>query len=172
MIILREKVERSLEAISHNLFSDEHPEDLLEKIIEDGVTQSEFENVYRISDSGECNRDAFLCTAIQNSQRDINNRDAYLALMQKEYEIGEWSTSCWNDLDKANDIIACKEKYGKSPALLNGNILHDSGYSILTVERISIKDLPSRKKKKRKNHIDWWIFRDKDVSTCFKVLEV
>ena len=61
-----------MEAISHNLFSDEHPEDLLEKIIEDGVTQSEFENVYRISDSGECNRDAFLCTAIQNSQRDIN----------------------------------------------------------------------------------------------------
>lgn len=158
--------------ISHNLFSDEHPTDLLEKIIDDGVTQSAFENVYRISESGECNRDAFLCTAIENSQRNVNNRDAYLAMMRKEYEIDEWSTSCWNDLDKATDIFASKEKHGKSPAILIGNISPDSGYSILTVERVSVKDLPSRKKKRRKNHIDWWIFREKDVSNCFKILEV
>lgn len=161
-----------MEAISHNLFSDEHPTNLLEKIIEDGVTQSAFENVYRISESGECNRDAFLCTAIENSQRDVNNRDAYLAMMRKEYEIDEWSTSCWNDLDKATDIYESKEKHGKSPAILIGNISPDSGYSILTIERVSIKDLPSRKKKRRKNHIDWWIFREKDVSNYFKILEV
>ena len=48
------------EIATQKLFSSVHPSDLLERIIADGVTQERFENVYRISDSGQCNRDACL----------------------------------------------------------------------------------------------------------------
>ena len=161
-----------LDSNSHVIFSEDHPRDLLERIIADGVTQSTYENVYRISESGECNRDAFLCTAIENSQRNANNRDAYLAEKQKEYKIDDWSTSCWNNFDKALEIYECKEKHGHSPAILKGNISLDSGYSLLTTERLSVKEMPANKRKKRNHHIDWWIFVDKDVSTHFEVMEV
>ena len=160
------------EIATQELFSSVHPSDLLERIIADGVTQERFENVYRISDSGQCNRDAFLCSALDNSRRDINNRDAYLAEKQAMYEIDDWSTSCWEILSKANNILRMKEKYNDSPSILVGNILQETGYSILTTERISIKNLPPRQRNKKKHHIDWWFFEDQDVSVYFKKLEV
>lgn len=153
-----------------SVFSSSHPSDLLERIIADGATQKSFNSVYRVSDSGQCTRDAFICTVLDNCQRNVNNRDAYLQLMQATYEIDDWSTSCWDSLTKAQNLLRLKEKYYDSPSILVGNILQESGYSILTTERFSIKDSPLRKK--RKHHIDWWIFEDQDVSAHFKKLEV
>lgn len=160
------------EKVENNIFSAEHPVDLLEQIIAEGATQTSFEDVYRISDDGLCHRDTFLCSALMNSQRELNNRDAYLAQLQQEYDVGDWSTSCWDDLEKAKKILALKEKFNDSPALLKGSIAEDTGYSILSIERNSIKLLPAKQRKKKKHHIDWWIFEGKDVSEFFSKLEV
>jgi hypothetical protein len=160
------------EKVENNIFSAEHPVDLLERILAEGATQTSFKDVYRISDDGLCHRDTFLCSALMNSQREMNNRDAYLAQLQQEYDVEDWSTSCWADLEKAKKILALKEKFNDSPALLKGSIVEDTGYSILTTERNSIKVLPSKQRNKRKHHIDWWIFEEKDVSAFFSKLEV
>ena len=157
---------------SVNVFSTNHPSDLLDRIIADGATQRSFSKVYRISDDGSCHRDTFLCSALYDSQRQLNNRDAYLAQLRQEYDVDDWSTSCWIDFEKAQGILQLKEKFNDSPALLVGKIVEDTGYSILTTERNSIKSLPAKKRKKRKHHVDWWIFDGKDVSVFFSKLEV
>lgn len=153
-------------------FSSSHPSDLLERIIADGAKQNSFENIYRISDSGQCTRDEFVCSVLDDYQRKVNNRDAYLAQKQETYEIDDWSTSCWDSLSKAQGILRLKEKFNDSPSILVGNILQETGYSILTTERVSIQALPTKMQKKKRHHIDWWIFDEQDVSVYFKKLEV
>ncbi len=162
--------EKEVESASQ--FSDLHPTDLLERILADGGAHRTFENIYRVSDSGYYTRDAFLCTALEHAGQDICNRDSYLMQKQATYEIDEWSTSCWNDLKKAQGLLLLKEKHADSPAILVGDILPESGYSILTTERISIEALPAKKRKKKQHHIDWWITENQDVSIYFKKLEV
>lgn len=169
---MNDEKNESVEEISVVAFSAEHPSDLMERIIAEGAMQASFEEVYRISDDGQCNRDTFLCSALMNCQRDVNNRDAYLAQIQQEYDVGEWSTSCWIDFEKAKKILQLKEKYNDAPALLQGCIVEDTGYSILSTERNSIKLLPAKQRKKKKHHVDWWIFDGKDVSVYFSKLEV
>lgn len=150
-------------------FPDSYPKNLLECIIKDGAAQNTYTDVYRISDDGLCNRDAFLCTAQQNLVYGLCNRDAYLALvMQEECDIDIWSTSCWQDLKKVQKFCAVKEKHDHSPAILKGTIFPDTGYSILTTERYSINGTVS---KRRKGHVDWWIFKDVDVSQNFSIME-
>ena len=162
-----------MDDISINRFSEEHPSDLLEKILEEGASQSQFNDIYRVSYSGACNRDAFLCTVIVNSQKEsISNRDAYIAEMQKEYMVDDWSTSCWSDINRAKDLLSLMRRSADSPKILIGNILPETGYSILTTERTSVKALPKKKQRKKEHHIDWWIFDDQDVSMYFEGTEV
>ena len=151
-------------------FSALHPSDLLQKIIDDGATQLSFENIYRISEDGACNRDAFICSLLQDYYRD--GRDAYLAQKQQEYDVGEWSTSCWNDLKRARKIYDAKEKHDHFQAMLIGDISPESGYSIMSIDRKSIQKWPSDKRRKKRGHIDWWIFEDQDVSGNFKIIEL
>lgn len=155
-----------------NIFSDEHPHNLLDEIIADGGVQSTFKGVYRISKMGECNRDAFLCTALENAPKEISNRDAYLADKRQKCDLDTWSTSCWLSYEKTLNIYKLMENHGNYPKILLGDILPETGYSILTTERKSIQNLPSAKRQKRKHHVDWWIFRNIDVSIYFELWEV
>jgi hypothetical protein len=174
MILSRELKEMiCMDTTSSQVFSAQHPSDLLERIIADGASQSQHDGVYRISRSGVCNRDAFLCTALENSQTiPVNNRDAYLAQMQTTYDVDHWSTSCWNDFERTIELYSLMLKRIDSPKILKGNILPQTGYSIITTNRPSIKSLPMRKQRKRAHHIDWWIFESQDVSIYFEEVEV
>lgn len=150
-------------------FPDSYPKNLLDCIIKDGAGQNTYANVYRVSDDGTCNRDAFLCTAIQNLVYGVCNRDAYLALMmQEDCDIDIWSTSCWYDFKKAKKICALKEKHEHSPAILHGTIYPETGYSIITTQRNSMNGKVS---KNRIGHVDWWIFKNIDVSQNFSIME-
>ena len=149
-----------------NCFPDSYPKSLLESIIKDGAGQNTYEDVYRVSDTGFCNRDAFICSALQNEIYDFNNRDNYLA--RDDCDIDNWSTSCWKVLAKVKRIYSLKEKKGHSPAILKGTIFPQTGYSIITEQRHSYLNNPHPS---RKGHIDWWIFKDVDVSENFSIME-
>ena len=151
-----------------NCFPDSYPKDLLDCIIKDGAGQNTYEDVYRISDTGLCHRDAFICSALQNEVYAVNNRDSYLAQRECECDIDDWSTSCWQTLSKAKRVYNLKEKKGHSPAILKGSILPKTGYSIVTNERYSVRDNPFSR---RKGHVDWWIFKDVDASENFSIME-
>ena len=61
-----------------------------------------------------------------------------------------------------------KEKKGHSPAILVGDILPETGYSIISKERKSLCNNPQTR---REGHVDWWIFKDIDVSKNFSIME-
>ena len=157
---------------TYKFYPNSYPDDLLARIIEDGATQQYCKDVYRISKTGACNRDVFICSALENEVGEVNTRDAYLAEKNRAYEIGEWSTSCCDCLSAAQEKLALMERHHDRPLILIGNILPETGYSVLTTERKTIKILPAKKLRKKKHHIDWWIFKDQDVSEHFRILEV
>ena len=150
-----------------NGFSKLHPKDLLERIIADGAAQNKYVDVYIVSETGLCNRDAFICTALQNSSTASNNRDAFLC-SNEVYDIGNWSTSCFILFSKIKGIYKLTERRGHSPAILKGTIFPETGYSIITNERASvIKGLV----KQSRGHVDWWIFENIDVSCDFTIVD-
>lgn len=150
-------------------FPNSYPKDFIKRLESDGAGQNEYVEVYRISEDGGCNRDAFLCTMIQDADREGINRDAYLASQRdvKEYDISEWSTSCWQNLKPASKIYSLKEKYEHSPSMLKGTIFSHTGYSIISTQRESVR---KGLYKASKWHIDWWIFENVDVSKDFKIM--
>lgn len=152
------------------IFPKSYPKNFVERLKSDGAGQNEYVDVYRISEDGGCNRDAFLCTMIQNADSKGINRDAYLLSQRdvKEYDISAWSTSCWQDLKPVKKIYKLKEKYEHSPSMLRGTIFPYTGYSIISTQRESVRQ---GLYKASKWHIDWWIFEDIDVSENFKIIE-
>jgi len=151
-------------------FPDSYPKDFLERIKQDGAGQNEYADVYRISENGECNRDAFLCSRIKNNNNQGMDRDSYLASKREnqEYDVSEWSTSCWKKLKPAKNIYFLKERRNHSPSMLKGTIFSHTGYSIISTQRESVR---KGLYKARADHIDWWIFKDIDVSEYFKIME-
>ena len=152
------------------IFPKSYPQNFIERLKSDGVGQNEYVDVYRISEGGGCNRDAFLCSMIQKADSEGANRDAYLALHRdaEEYDISEWSTSCWQNLKPAKKIYSLKEKHEHSPSMLKGSIFSYTGYSIISTQRESVR---KGLYKASKGHIDWWIFEDIDVSENFQIME-
>lgn len=67
-----------MDAKKSDLFPPDYPADLYDRIIEDGAGENTF-NVYRVSNVGTNNRDAFLCTyQTKMKSSTLNNRDAYI----------------------------------------------------------------------------------------------
>lgn len=151
-------------------FPKSYPKNFVERLKNDGAGQNEYIGVYRISEDGGCNRDAFLCSMMQIANGKGRDRDAYLASQRslEEYDISAWSTSCWQNLKPAKKIYFLKEKHEHSPSMLKGSIFSYTGYSIISSQRESVR---KGLYKASKWHIDWWIFEDIDVSENFKIME-
>lgn len=150
-----------------DLFPEDYPDDLYDRIVQDGAGENIF-NVYRVSDVGINNRDAFLCTyytRIKTSQ--LNNRDAYKYqhCFDGDYDIGIFSTSCFDEEKAANKILKLIEKHVDGPRMLYGTITPEYGLSMKTSESKSGR-------KSKKHHIDWWIYKDVDPSIKFCEMEV
>lgn len=149
-----------------NVFPDSYPKDLLQRIIDDGADNNTFENVYRIANYGQNNRDAFLSTFLTNIKDESNEniRDAYIA-SNINYDIGLYGTSIVDTKHKALRTLNLLERKYDGPILLKGNILPEYGMSMYT------KDSKSRESHNA-HHIDWWIYKDADPSSHFSIEEV
>lgn len=149
----------------NKVFPESYPSDLMQRIIEDGAAENIIENVYRIANYGENNRDAFLSTFLTNikDSGNTNIRDAYI-FSQENYDIGMYGTSLSSNEKKAKRTLSLLERKYNGPILLIGTILPEYGMSIFS------KNSKTRKSYS-KYHIDWWIYKDKDPSKHFKVLE-
>lgn len=150
-----------------DMFPEDYPSDLYDRIIEDGAGENTFE-VYRISNVGTNCRDAFLCSYHTNkSSSNLNNRDAYVYKYRigDNYDIGLFSTSCFDEQKAANKILRLIEKRVDSPKMLRGTTAPEHGLSMRTIESKSGR-------KSKKHHIDWWIYKDTDPSINFYEVEV
>ena len=148
-----------------NRLPKEYPPILYDMIIRDGGAERKFDTVYRISKTGEINRDAFLSTFQEKmrEESETQNRDEQMATEeQEEIDIGRFSTSCFQIKRKAINILKLKAKHGNFPCLLKGTIFPDSGLSMLTASSNSGR-------RATKSHIDWWIYEGKDPSNCFDI---
>lgn len=140
------------------------PDDLIEKILEDGGAHNLFENVYRVAYMGIINRDAFLNSCEQSLRDNIHIRDS-ISSSDNYYDIGDYSTSCFENLAKVKSILKCMKKHREGPVLINGPITPESGYSMRTAD--------SRTGRKAgRSHIDWWIYEQYDPSNLFTLTEV
>ncbi len=149
-----------------SLFPDDYPKDLYERVVADGAGKNEYD-VYRVAELGENNRDAFLSSYTeQKLKNSINNRDVYLAMKQKEneYDIGLFSTSCFETIKQAKKILKLKERHVAGPCILFGRIMPETGLSMKTENSKSGR-------KARRGHIDWWIYKDVDPSKNFSEVE-
>lgn len=149
-------------------FPENYPKDLLKRIIEDGADNNTIDDVYRIANYGENNRDAFLSSFLTDIKDglNINNRDAYKA-EKNTYDIGYYGTSLCSKKKRAKNTLRLleKNKYN-GPVLLKGKVLPQYGMSIYT------KDSRTRNVNSKSSHIDWWIYKDEDPSKHFEIVEV
>lgn len=147
-------------------FPDTYPNDLLERIIEDGAAANTMEDVYRVANYGSNNRDAFLSTFLQNiKDGKYNDRDSVLALELSKNDIGEYATSLSTSEKRARKLLQLMERHYDGPILLKGTIHPEYGLSMLTKYSKS-------NRKTDKFHVDWWVYADVDPSCHFSVIEL
>ena len=152
-----------------NRFPENYPVDLYDRIIQDGGANNKFSKVYRIASYGIIDRDAFLSTFEEYNlnNTDLVNRDVYLASLQKDYDIGEYSVSFFEKQRDARRILKLKKRYHDGPVLIFGPILPEHGLSIRTKDSTN----PNRNKSSD-SHIDLWKYENIDMSNLFEVEEV
>ena len=148
------------------VFPDVYPEDLLERIIEDGAEENVMENVYRIANYGNNDRDAFLSTFLTQINAGLHNdRDSYVLSSLGQIDIGQYSTSLSISKKRAKRILKMIERKYGGPILLKGTIHPEYGLSMLTKDSKSNRTCD-------KDHIDWWLYDNADPSAHFKIIEL
>lgn len=145
-------------------FPDIYPCNLMECIIADGAGENTIENVYRIANYGENNRDAFLGSFLTDIiDGKYNNRDVAIAKQCAQADIGTYSTSLSESEAKAIKTLEMLEKKYDGPILLKGTITPEFGLSMYTRNSAS-------KRISNKYHIDWWLYENADPSPYFTKL--
>lgn len=133
-------------------FSVLFPDDFAERILPDEAEVLDL-NVYRICLSGEINQAAFQSTY----------EDKYMIQRPQELDLenpSTFSTSCY---EKTRDI--------RNSLKMFRNRNHPE--AIIACGNTGVTDGLVLQEKKKKNHgkrshVDWWIYRDHDVSPRFK----
>ena len=145
-------------------FPENYPDDLLVQIMDDGAEYQEL-HVFRVARFGANNRAAFYSTFEDRITRDeVTIRDFELARENGKYDIGEFSTSCWQTSKQAAKILKLIKKHEPAPIILEGDIKPSTGPSMLTANSKSHREAG-------KGHIDWWVFKDADPSPSFCSVE-
>jgi hypothetical protein len=151
-----------------NKFPEIYPCDLYDRIIQDGGANNKFDKVYRVASYGVINRDAFLATFEESELPDakLANRDMYLATLQKDYDIGDYSVSFYEKRQDARKILRLKKRHYDGPVLIYGVILPEHGMSIRTKESTD----PNRRT--TNSHVDLWKYENTDMTNLFEIEEV
>lgn len=145
----------------HPKYPDCFPKNIHEKIIAEGAKSNKL-TVYRICNKGIISRDTFISSFEEKiNESDTFNRDIYLA---NEYHIEDYSTSCFEKIKDANDILKCKKKYHDGPILITGELNPCYGLSLREKDR----KIDSIIKKLKKSHVHWWIYKNCDPSDDFE----
>lgn len=143
-----------------NRYPDCFPANIEELIIQDGAGENEFP-YYRVCNNDKIDRDAFKGTYEESLTQCAggHNRDMYLA-SKETTDIGDYSTSGFEKLRDAKNILKCKKKYHNGPIIAVGKTVPSCGLSMRT------KDSKTRKKKN--SHIDWWIYKEAHPEVFFE----
>ena len=151
-----------------NKFPQIYPCDLYDRIIQDGAANNTFDKVYRVALYGVIDRDTFLSTFEETKLPDMNlaNRDMYLASLQNDYDIGDYSVSFYEKRQDARRILRLKKRNGEGPVLIHGMILPEHGLNIRTRESTD----PNRRTKD--THVDLWKYENVDMTNLFEIEEV
>ena len=141
--------------------SREYPPEIRSFIILDGGNENNFDEAYRVSRTGEINREAFLGSFLDPWK----NRDEEICkgLQHGVRGIGNFSTSFFSKKKSGKKVLKLIENYGWGPRLLKGCILPSFGLSMMT------KDSKyGRGVGRDKSHIDLWLYEGVDPSACFE----
>ena len=151
-----------------NRFPESYPSDLYDRIIQDGAANNTFDRVYRVASYGIVNRDAFLSTFEEFTlpKTDLANRDVYLASLQQNYDIGDYSVSFYEKQKDAIRILKLKKRYYDGPALISGMILPEHGLSIRT------RESADKNRRRKDSHVDLWKYERADMTNVFEIEEV
>lgn len=113
--------------------------------------------VYRVCRSGKIDHDAFLSTyedVVIKKLYQINNIDFN--------DPGTYSTSTFENIKNARNILKCICKYSPPALLAFGTIKAEYGPCQLT---------KLREPKRKDSHVDWWIFDEVDPSSEFREVD-
>ena len=144
---------------------------LRDLIVADGAQENYFENVYRVSEFNPINRDSFRASIEEpfytgTGSHNRCNRDMVMAQKESVIDIGDYSVSFFQDLKDIKRILKIKQKHSPAPIIVEGDIVPDYGYSILT------KNSKTRRIYRNDSHIDLWKYSDTDLVPFFKKIEV
>jgi len=128
-------------------FPDNFETDILPKNIPPLTLQ-----VYRICISGIIDKNAFLNT-YESVQQGLQQKPPEWDLDDP----GIYSTSCFEKVKDARNILKCLKKYNPPAFIMAGEAPYTLGPLQRTIERTG----------KKTSHIDWWLYRDADPSRLF-----
>lgn len=137
------------------VFPDGYPTDLLEKIINKGGTFTAY-RAYRVAKYGLEDPRSFLSTYQEKVLRGVTPK---LPPNKKPKNLGlsEYSTSCFNSMDKPRDI--CKTSMINYP-------------KAVIVKGVTCPACGPTKLNTEKGHIDWWLYKDTKPHMFFSEIEV
>jgi len=90
----------------------------------------------------------------------------YLATLQEDYDIGDYSVSFYEKRQDARKILRLKKRHYDGPVLIYGVILPEHGMSIRTKESTD----PNRRT--TNSHVDLWKYENTDMTNLFEIEEV
>ena len=151
-------------------FPEGYPVNLLTLIIEDGAEDKAI-NVFRVCRTGKVNRDAFLSTFQDAQKKASNNTNENTTIVNRDVaifdtskiDIGDFSTSCFDDLMPVRRIINNMQKSTPQQIIAKGITSPDCGLSMKTLNSKS-----KRSKRRNDPHVDWWIYKDATPEIYFK----
>lgn len=143
--------------IGDNEFPECFPEDFKENILPADAKPEEL-TVYRLAIEGVINRNAFFSTF----EDCIKNKKMTLRDVSQNYDLSNpstYSTSCYEKYNEIKNACKCFKRHHSLTKIITGRTTLSSGVIQRTKERTG----------EGKSHVDWWIYRDKDVSGDFEV---
>lgn len=113
--------------------------------------------VFRVSDSGQNDKDAFKSTYEKYIDKEITDKD----LSETDF-LTNFSTSCNYKKNKIRGVLKNCLKREPKACILTGHAVHRCGPSQITSKRT---------KSKSNGHVDWWLFKECEPQEHFSVYQ-
>lgn len=137
------------EYVGGNEFPECFPKNFINDILPKGASPRELE-VYHICIDGVIHKESFLSSYEYKQHLNRPSED-------DPNDPGTYSTSCYTKRKDIKNSLKSWRRHSPSPIIVQGKTNLDSGLVQPTKER----------KHCSTSHVDWWIYKDKDVSDNF-----
>jgi hypothetical protein len=135
--------------VDGNEFPDCFPENFKEKILPQEARPQDLE-VYRVCRDGIIHKESFLSSFEEKLQRRPTEKD-------DPGDPSTYSTTCFSKRKDISNSLKLWRKHDPNPIIAKGKTSINNGLIQKTKERTHCKS----------SHIDWWIYKGKDVSVNF-----